>query len=58
MFKSDGSMDWDYLKKIAIAGAVLYGIYRFAPNSAVKAMALGAAGGIVAKQTPFVKDVA
>jgi hypothetical protein len=41
-----------------MAAAILYGIYRFAPNQAVKAMALGAAGAIVAKQVPYVKDVA
>jgi len=58
MFKADGSADWDFIKKMALAAAVLYGIYRFGKYQEVKAMALGAAGGILAKQVPFVKDVA
>jgi uncharacterized BrkB/YihY/UPF0761 family membrane protein len=46
------------LVPVAIASAILFGIYKFAPNAAIKAMALGAAGAIVAKQLPYVKDVA
>lgn len=42
------------LMKLAIAGAALWGIYKFAPNQAVKAMALGAAGVLVAKRIPYV----
>lgn len=36
-----------------IALGVLYAIYKFAPHQAVKAMALGAAGVVVAKRLPF-----
>lgn len=46
------------LVPLAIAGAILYGVYKYAPNPALKAMALGAAGAIVAKQIPYVQDVA
>jgi hypothetical protein len=50
-------MDQAALIKIGLAGGVLYAIYRFAPNPQVKAMALGAAGVIAAKQLPYVKDI-
>lgn len=43
---------------LAIAGAILYGVYKYAPSPAIKAMALGAAGAIVAKQIPYVQEVA
>lgn len=46
------------LTKLAIAGGILYAVYRFAPNQAIKAMALGAGGAILAKQVPYVQDVA
>lgn len=46
------------LVPLAIAGAILFGIYKYAPSPALKAMALGAAGAIVAKQIPYVQDVA
>lgn len=50
-------MNSDVLMKLAIGGAVLFAVYKFAPNQAIKAMALGAAGVAVAKQLPYVKDV-
>lgn len=40
------------LMKLGITAAVLFGAYRFAPNAAVKAMVLGVAGVVVAKNTP------
>lgn len=45
------------LTKLAVAAGMLYGVWKFAPNDAVKAMALGVAGVIAAKKLPFVKDV-
>jgi hypothetical protein len=45
------------MTKLAIAAGILYAAYKFVPNQAVKAMALGAAGVVVAKQLPYVKDV-
>lgn len=50
-------MDQANLIKVGMALGVLYAVYRFAPRQEVKAMALGAAGVIVAKQLPYVKDV-
>lgn len=50
-------MDSATLTRLAIGGAVLFAIYKFAPSQAIKAMALGAAGVAVAKQLPYVKDV-
>lgn len=44
------------LTKTAIALGVTYLVYRFVPNSAVKAASLGVAGVIVAKNVPFVQD--
>ncbi len=44
------------LTKTAIALAIVYGIYKFVPNQAVKAAALGVAGTIVARQIPYVQD--
>ena len=49
-------MDQAALMKTGLALAVVYAIYKFAPQSAVKAAALGVGGVIVAKQLPFVKD--
>lgn len=42
--------------RTGIALGVLYGIYKFAPHQALKAMALGAAGTVIAKQVPYVRD--
>lgn len=44
------------MTRLGIALGVLYAAYRFAPQPAVKAMALGAAGVIVGKQVPFVRE--
>lgn len=44
------------IMRLAIAGGIVYAVYRFAPNSAVKAMALGVGGVVAAKQIPYVKD--
>jgi hypothetical protein len=58
IFNKDGSLNWARIQALAMAGAILYGIYRFGPNQPVKAMALGAGGAIIAKNLPFVKEVA
>lgn len=42
--------------KLAITGAILFAGYRYAPNATMKAMVLGVAGVVVARNTPFVKD--
>jgi hypothetical protein len=44
------------MKKLAIAGALLFGIFKFGPAWA-KAGALAVAAGVVAKRVPYVKDV-
>jgi len=44
------------LMKLGITAAVLFGAYRFAPNAAVKAMVLGVAGVVIAKNTPIVNQ--
>lgn len=49
-------MDTSKLMNLGIAAAIIYGAYRFAPSPAVKAMALGVAGVMVANQIPYVKD--
>jgi hypothetical protein len=49
-------MDQAKLVSLAIAGAILYAGYRWG-NPAVKTMALGAAGVVVAKQVPYLSDV-
>lgn len=40
----------------AIALAIVYGVWKFAPNASAKAMALGAGGVIVGKNIPYVKN--
>ena len=42
---------------LAIAAAIIYGIYKFAPNGAVKAMALGVGGVAAAQWIPYLKEV-
>jgi Pyruvate/2-oxoacid:ferredoxin oxidoreductase gamma subunit len=42
-------------KKLIALGA-LFAIYKFVPNSAVKAMALGVGGVVVAKSLPVLKE--
>lgn len=49
-------MDTSKLVNLGIALGIVYAVYKFAPMQAAKAAALGVAGVIVAKQTPFVKD--
>ena len=44
------------LTKLAIAGAILFGAYKYG-NGMVKAGAVAVAAGIVAKRVPYVKDV-
>lgn len=44
------------ITKLAIALGVVYAVYRFVPNAAAKAAALGVGGVIVAKQIPYVSD--
>ena len=45
-------MDKANLIKLAITGAALFAAYRFIPNAAAKAMVLGVAGVVIAKNTP------
>jgi hypothetical protein len=52
-------MDEAMVKRItnlAIAAGMVFVAYKFGPNQAVKAMALGVGGVIAARQIPFVKD--
>lgn len=44
------------ITKLAIALSICYGIYKFVPNAAAKAAALGVAGTVVAKQIPYLQD--
>jgi hypothetical protein len=44
------------MTKIAIALGACFAAYKFIGHPAAKAMALGVAGVIVAKQTPYVQD--
>lgn len=44
------------LKKLAMAGALLFAAYKWGP-APVKAGALAVAAGVVAKRVPIVKDV-
>lgn len=44
------------MTKLAIAGAILFGAYKYG-NGVVKAGALAVAAGVVAKSVPYVKDV-
>jgi hypothetical protein len=41
---------------LGIACGILYGVYKFAKDDRIKAMALGAAGVVIAKQTPVLKN--
>lgn len=40
-------------KGLLIQAALLFAAYKFAPNAALKAMALGAAGGIAISKIPY-----
>ena len=44
------------MTKIAVALGICIAAYKFLPNAAMKAAALGVAGTIVAKQIPYVSD--
>ena len=43
--------------KLAIPAAILGGIYYFVKDQRVRAMVLGVAGTIAARQLPYVRDV-
>lgn len=47
-------MDTSKLLNMAIAGGILYAAWKFAPNATVKTMVLGVAGGVIAKNIPYV----
>jgi gamma-glutamyl phosphate reductase len=49
-------VDQASLIKLAVALGVVYAVYKFVPNAAAKAAALGVGGVIVAKRIPFVKE--
>jgi len=49
-------MSQQELTKLAMALGILYAAYKFIPNQAVKAAALGVAGTVIAKRTPVLKD--
>lgn len=40
--------------KLGITAGILFGAYKFAPNQTAKAMVLGVAGVVIAKNTPIV----
>jgi hypothetical protein len=56
--QSTGEKDMNQadMMKLAIAGGILFGAYKFGPAWA-KAGAMAVAAGIVAKRVPYVKDV-
>lgn len=41
-------------KGLLIQAALLFAVYKFAPNAALKAMVLGAAGGIAISKIPYI----
>ena len=49
-------MNTEDIKKLAIAGAILFAAFKYGPAWA-KAGAMAVAAGIVAKRVPYVKDV-
>lgn len=49
-------MNSEDMKKLAIAGAILFVAYKYGPAWA-KAGALAVAAGVVAKRVPYVKEV-
>lgn len=49
-------MDTESMKKLAIAGALLFAAFKYG-NNYVKTGALAVAAGVVAKRVPYVKDV-
>lgn len=44
------------MTKLAVALGACFAVYKFVGHPAVKAMALGVAGVIVGRQTPYVRD--
>lgn len=44
------------IKKVGIALAVAYAVFKYGKGEAMKAAALGVAGVVVAKQIPYVQD--
>lgn len=46
----------DKAKALAITGVALYLAYRFGGHQAIKAAALGAAGVMVVRQVPVIKN--
>lgn len=50
------TMNTAILTKTAIALGIVYAVYRFVPNTAVKAAAMGVVGTIVARQIPYVNE--
>ena len=50
------TMDTSNLMPMAISAAILYGAYHFIKQPALRAMVLGAAGVIIAKNIPYLKE--
>lgn len=46
----------DELKKLGIAFAILYGIYKYVPHPQAKVAAVGVAGVLVASKVPYLRD--
>ena len=44
------------MTRLGIALGILYGVYKYAPHPAIKAMALGTAGVVVAKKVPYLSS--
>lgn len=44
------------LMGVAVALAIVYVVQKYAPMQAVKAMALGVGGVVLAKQLPYVRE--
>lgn len=49
-------MNTEQMKKIGIALAAAYAVYKFGKGEAMKAAALGVAGVVIAKQIPMIQD--
>lgn len=45
----------DY-KKLAIAGGILYAVWKFAPNATLKGAAISVAAVVAARQIPYLKE--
>lgn len=44
------------LIKLGITAAAIFAVYKYVPNQAAKAMALGLAGVVIARNTPIVNQ--